>query len=87
MRTRPGKERAASRLVNRYHKLYEPRLELVQSLEDVLPAGGQLSDTIELTTKNGELLISGKGRPVRIVLHDKERTFVLEVGRPRIMKP
>jgi hypothetical protein len=81
MRTRPNRDRAESRVVNRYHKLYDPLIELVQSIEDLMPAGTQLGDTVELNTTNGELLVAYKERPVRLVIHDKERTFVLEVGK------
>lgn len=82
MRTKPSKERAESRVVSKYHKLHEPLVELIQSLEDLMPNGMQLGDIVELTTKNGELFISSRGRPVRIVVHDKERTMVLEMREP-----
>jgi hypothetical protein len=83
VRTRPTRERAESRLVSRYHKLHEPLIELVQALEDVLPIGMQLGDTVDLITKGGELLIFDKPRPARVVLHDKDHTFVLEISKAR----
>jgi hypothetical protein len=82
MRTRPSRERTESRIVHRYHKLYTPLIELVQSVEDLLPAGMQVDDTIELTKKEGEVLINCKARPVRLILHDKDYTFTLEVRKP-----
>ena len=79
MRDRPNLERAESRFVVRYHKLYEPLIELIQSLEDLLPPGYQLGDSIELSVKNGNISVKGGGKPVRLVLHDAKQTYVLEV--------
>lgn len=82
MRTRPSHDRATSRVVNRYHKLYEPLIELVQSIEDLLPPGLQLDETVELSTDEGEISIAYKVRPMRLVVHDADNTFVLEVRKP-----
>jgi hypothetical protein len=81
MRTRPSQDRATSRIVNRYHKLYEPLVELVQSIEDLLPPGLQLDETIELSTEDGVLSVAYKVRPVRLIVHDANNTFTLEVCR------
>jgi len=79
MRTRPTKERAESRVVSRYHKLHEPLIALIQSLEDLLPAGMQLDDTIEFNTENDMLSVTYKARPISLVVRNKDQTIVVQV--------
>jgi len=81
MRNRPSQDRIQTRIMHRYHKLQEPLVELIQSLEDLLPAGVQLGETVELNSIDGELLISYKARPIRIVLRDKDQTVLLAVTK------
>lgn len=81
MRTRPTKERAESRFDNRYKKLYEPLVDLIQSLEDMLPPGYQLGDKVDITLKEGKYTINGSGRPPKLVLHDASNTYVLEIRK------
>jgi len=79
MRTRPTKERAESRVVSRYHKLYEPLIALIQSLEDLLPSGMQLDETVEFNTDNDMLSVAYKARPISLVIRDKGQTIVVRV--------
>ena len=84
MRTQVNKERAESRVVNRYHKLHTPLVELLQSLQDLVPQGMTLSDTVELTQIEGYIEISQKAKPIRLVINDKSRrlTILMEERRP-----
>lgn len=81
MKNRPNLARAESRFANRYHKLYEPLIGLVQALEDMLPPGYQLGDEVDIRLRDGEYTITGGSRPARLVLHDAEQQYTLEVRR------
>ncbi len=48
MKTQPSKERAESRVVNRYHKLYVPLIELIDALQDLEP-GGTLVENVRIS--------------------------------------
>ncbi len=87
MRTRPNLQYAEDRFANRYHKLYEPLVDLVQALEDLLPQGYQLGEEIDLTVHDGMISIKGGSRPARLILHDAKRQYILEVrNNPSIRK-
>lgn len=80
MKTQPSKERAESRVVNRYHKLYIPLVELIDSLQDLDP-GGTLVDDIKLTQNQADkkILIQYKAHPVKLTIDDGKRAFVLQI--------
>jgi hypothetical protein len=50
MKKQPSKERAELRVVNKYHQLYKPLIELVDALQDLEP-GGTLVDDVALTDR------------------------------------
>lgn len=52
MRTTGPRETVEARIVKRYHKLYTPLVELVQSVQDLESDGVQTAD-IELTRDGG----------------------------------
>ena len=80
MKTPPSKERAESRVVNRYHKLYKPLIELVDSLQDLEP-GGTLVDDIEISRSEGnkQVHIEYVAHPVMLTINDNDKTFVLRI--------
>ena len=82
MRTRPTKERAESRIVARYHKLYAPLVELVQALQDLVPAGMELSDMVEFRKDDAIVQLAYAPRPVRVVVHTPDNTFTLQITEP-----
>jgi hypothetical protein len=79
MRTRPNLQYAEDRFANRYHKLYEPLIDLIQALEDLLPQGFQLGEEIDLTVHDGMISIKGGSRPARLIVHDAKHQYILEV--------
>jgi len=81
MRTRPNQARANSRFAFRYEKLYEPLIDLIQSLEDMLPPGFQLGDEVDITLEDGKYTVTGNGRPPRLILHDAKQMYTLEVRK------
>jgi hypothetical protein len=85
MRTQVNKERAESRVVNRYHKLHAPLVELIQSLQDLVPQGMTLSDKVELTQVEGYIEINQNAKPIRLVINDENRklTIVMEERRSK----
>ena len=79
MRAQVNKERAESRVVNRYHKLHIPLIELIQSLQDLVPEGTVLGEKVELTQIDGYLQISHTAKPIKLVLNDGSRKFMLTI--------
>lgn len=79
MRTRPNKDVAETRIVKRFHKLHKPIVELVQSLQDLVPQGMELGDTVELTQVDGHIRIAYGARPVELVLNDGNHKFSLKI--------
>ena len=80
MRTPVNKERAESRVVSRYHKLHTPLIDLIQSLQDLVPQGMTLSGTVELTQVDGYIEISHAAKPIQLVINDENRrlTIIME---------
>lgn len=80
MRTSPAKPTLEARIVKRYHKLYTPLVELVQSIQDLQTDGIQGAE-IELTRAGGEIVIQYAARATRLTINDEERRFVLMVEK------
>jgi hypothetical protein len=80
MKISPSKERAESRVVNRYHKLYKPLIELVDSLQDLEP-GGTLVDDIRISKSESDkqVHIEYVAHPVTLTIKDDDKTFVLRI--------
>lgn len=78
MKTQPSKDRAESRVINKYHKLYSPLIELVNALQDLEPGGTLVDDTI-IMRDDEKIRIAYAARPVMLTIKDKDRTFVLRV--------
>lgn len=75
-----SKETAEARVVAKYHKLYQPLVELVDALQRLEP-GGTLVDDVTFTDKPDEhkVSIAYAARPVMLTIKDKGRTFILRV--------
>jgi len=84
MRAPISRETAEFRVVNKYHKLYEPLIDLVNALQLIEP-GGTLIDNVTLTEKSTEskVEIAYTARPVMLTIKDKDRTFILRVIEER----
>lgn len=80
MRTQISKETAEARVVHKYHKLYKPLIELVDSLQ-ILEPGGTLVDDVTFIDKpeDRKIRIAYAARPVMLTIRDKDRTFILRV--------
>lgn len=83
MKTQPSKERAESRVVNRYHKLYAPLIELIDALQDLEPGGTVVEDVrIGRSETDKQIHIEYAARPVTLTIMEDDKTFVLRiVGR------
>ena len=79
MRSKPNKSVAEARIVKRFHRLHTPIVELVQSLQDLVPEGMELGDKVELTQIDGHIKIAYGARPVELVLNDGKCTFSLKI--------
>jgi hypothetical protein len=81
MKTPPSKERAESRVVNRYHKLYKPLIELVDALQDLEP-GGTLVDNIRIgrSEADKQVRIEYTAHPVTLTITEDDRSFVLRIA-------
>ncbi len=82
MKTPPSKERAESRVVNRYHKLYKPLIELVDALQDLEP-GGTLVDNIKIgkSETDKKVRVEYTAHPVTLTIKEDDRAFVLRVAQ------
>lgn len=80
MRMQANKERAESRVVSRYHKLHTPLIDLIQSLQDLVPQGMTLGGTVELSQVDGYIEINQTAKPIQLVINDGNRrlTIVME---------
>lgn len=80
MRQQPSKTRAETRVVNKYHQLYKPLIELVDALQDLEP-GGTLVDSVKLgrDKTSGRINIQYTARPVILCIENDELTFILKV--------
>jgi hypothetical protein len=79
MRARVSKHMAEYRVVKRYHRLYVPLIELIQSLQDLAPNGAQLSEKVELEQGDGFVSVSYTTKPVELIIVDGSKRFVLKV--------
>lgn len=81
MKTPPSKERAESRVINRYHKLYKPLIELVDALQDLEPSGAVVEDIrIGRSESDKQIHIEYAARPVALTITDGDRVFNLRVA-------
>jgi len=80
MRTTVPRETAEARIVKRYHKLYTPLVELVESVQDIESGGIQVSE-IELTRDGGDIVIQYTAKAIRLIINDENRRFILQVEK------
>jgi hypothetical protein len=81
MKTPPSKERAESRVVNRYYKLYKPLIELVDALQDLEPGGTVVDDVrIGRSESDKQIRIEYAARPVTLTLTEEDKTFILRIA-------
>lgn len=79
MRARVSKHMAEYRVVKRYHRLYMPLIELIQSLQDLAPNGAQISEKVELEQGDGFVSVSYTTKPIELIIVDGKRRFVLKI--------
>ncbi|HEU4966417.1 MAG TPA: hypothetical protein VFT53_02965 [Candidatus Saccharimonadales bacterium] len=81
MKTQPSKERAESRVVNRYHKLYVPLIELIDALQDLEP-GGTLVDNVKIgiSEVDKKVHIEYTAHPITLTIKDGNRSFILRIA-------
>ncbi len=87
MRNQLTPEVAASRIVKRYHKLHVPLVELVQLLQDMVPAGMELDENVKVVRENGVVKVSYRARPIRITIVDGGMQFELKLSKSKVQKP
>jgi hypothetical protein len=81
MKTPLSKERAESRVVNRYHKLYKPLIELVDALQDLEPGGTVVDDVrIGRSESDKQIHIEYAARPVTLTITEEDKTFILRIA-------
>lgn len=78
MKKQPTKEVAETRVVNKYHQLYKPLMELVDVLQDLEP-GGTLVDDVVLTRDEQKVRIAYTAHPVMLTIQEEGRAFILRV--------
>ena len=81
MKTQPSKERAESRVVNRYHKLYVPLIELIDALQDLEP-GGTVVDNVRIgrSESDKQVHIEYVAHPITLTVVEGDRTFTLRIA-------
>jgi hypothetical protein len=81
MKTQPSKERAESRVVNRYHKLYVPLIELIDALQDLEP-GGMLVDNVKIGKSEADktVRVEYSAHPIILTIKDGNRAFILRIA-------
>jgi hypothetical protein len=80
MKIQPSKERAESRVVIRYIKLYKPLIELIDALQDLEP-GGTLVDDITISKNPGNKVhLEYVAHPVTLRIKDDSKIFILRVS-------
>ncbi len=82
MRTTAPRETVEARIVKRYHKLYAPLVELVQSVQDLESDGVQTAD-IELTRDGGDIVIQYTARAMRLIINDGDKRFILQMEKSK----
>lgn len=80
MRTAAPRETVEARIVKRYHKLYAPLVELVQSVQDLESDGIQTAD-IELTRDGGDIVIQYTAKATRLTINDGGKKFILQMEK------
>lgn len=78
MKKKPSMDMTEGRIVKRYHRLYVPLVELIQSLQDLVPDGMELGQ-VELTQMDGFVRIAYHAKPIQLVINDGERRFLLRI--------
>lgn len=75
MENKISHDQAKANVVGKYHKLYEPLIELVDALQGLEP-GGTLIDDIVI---GQETRVAYAAHPVMLTIRDGDRTFILRV--------
>lgn len=87
MRARVSKHIAEYRVVKRYHRLYVPLIELIQSLQDLAPNGMQISEKVELEQGEGYVSVSYTTKPIELIIIDGKKKFTLKVEETDKKRP
>lgn len=80
MRSALPQQTAEARIVKRYHRLYEPLIDLVQAVQDIQSDGIQVAD-IELTRDGGDIVIQYTAKATRLTINDDKKKFVLQIEK------
>jgi len=80
MKTSPSKERAESRVINRYQRLYKPLIELIDALQDLEP-GGTLVDDVKIgkSETDRKVRVEYTAHPITLTIKENDKAFVLRV--------
>ena len=73
------KDRAETRVVNKYHKLYQPLIELVDSLQDLEPGGTLVDDVSIYRDEDKKVHIAYVAKPIMLTITEQDRVFILRV--------
>lgn len=77
-----SKENAEAKVVNKYHKLYKPLIELVDALQDLEPGGTLVDDVSIVRGEDKAVRIAYVAKPIMMTITDKNKTFILRVLAP-----
>ena len=79
MRAPIPRETAELRVVQKYRKLYEPLIDLVNALQNLEP-GGTLVDDVTITDKpEGGVSVAYVAKPLMLTINEKNRVFILRM--------
>ncbi len=74
-----SKDRAESRVVAKYKKLYAPLIELVDALQDLEPGGTLVDDINIVKDSSDKVQVAYVAKPVMLTITDGNRIFILRV--------
>lgn len=74
-----SKDRAEARVVNKYHKLYKPLIDLVDALQELEPGGTLVDDVSIAQGEAGKIRIAYVAKPVMLTISDGDKVFILRV--------
>lgn len=61
---------AESRVISKYHKLHAQLTGLLKAVQDLLPPGIQLNDTVTFTRQEGKVHIAYQAKPMQVIIND-----------------
>jgi hypothetical protein len=74
-----SKETAELRVINKYHKLHKPLIELVDALQNLEPGGTLVDDISLINDGNGKIRIAYVAKPIMLTIQESNRAFILRI--------